>query len=300
MKKIIAFCFFLAFAFNAGLTPSASASLPIPSDLKKAVCFIFIEEDGELKENGTGFFVGIENQDKTRHAAYLVTAKHVLKSQKAGPFYPRVAIRLLKKAGGVEQLLINLTPAGENKNVFIHNDDSVDLAVIPFLPQRDIFEFKLIPQTMFIDRIDRNSHRITEGTDVFFVGMFTPHIGRDKNFPIIRFGKIAMLSDEPIDTDGQQTLLYLVETFAFGGNSGSPAFLYFGLEPGVLVTSGSENIQLFGVISGAFQSVNIIQEVQDLSSKKLIWNNMGITAVVPSFFLKDLLFSTELKGLRGF
>ncbi len=43
---------------------------------------------------------------------------------------------------------------------------------------------------------------ITEGDDMFFVGLFTPFYGSKENLPICRFGHLAMLPDEAITVNG--------------------------------------------------------------------------------------------------
>lgn len=40
---------------------------------------------------------------------------------------------------------------------------------------------------------------ISEGDDVFFSGLFESHYGQLKNQPIIRFGKVALVTDEKIE-----------------------------------------------------------------------------------------------------
>ena len=299
MKFICAILCLVALTF-AG-SHSALGAMPIPSDLKKTVCFVFVEKDGKLIPNGTAFFVGIEKPDKTLQHVYLVTAKHVLQSlPDKGTYFPWFAIRLMRREGGVQQIVIPINLHGVDKTVFIHTDDSVDLAVIPALPKPELFDFKVIPASFLVDKEQFKSLNISEGTDVFFAGMFTPHLGKDKNYPVVRFGRVAMLSDEKIEFRNKQRELYLIETFSFGGNSGAPTFLYLGQDraPGSLVL-GPPDIKLSGVMSGAFLSGFPIKETQTDTSK-ISWDNMGIAAVVPCFLLSEILLGEELKTRRGY
>jgi len=52
-------------------------------EIKKSVSFIFVPEGADkLKPNGTGFFVGVKNEDNENiFNVYFVTAKHVLKDK---------------------------------------------------------------------------------------------------------------------------------------------------------------------------------------------------------------------------
>jgi hypothetical protein len=40
---------------------------------------------------------------------------------------------------------------------------------------------------------------IQEGDEVFFCGLFESHYGQQKNQPIMRFGKVALMTDEKIE-----------------------------------------------------------------------------------------------------
>jgi hypothetical protein len=77
------------------------------------------------------------------------------------------------------------------------------------------------------ETIDR--FQIGEGDDVFFIGLFTHHIGTVKNQLIVRFGKVALISDEKIQSPDTLEDLYLMECESYAANSGSPVFFYISL-----------------------------------------------------------------------
>lgn len=211
---------------------------PIPSEIKSVVIFIFTEKEGKLLPNGTAFFVGVKNPDDPNvSSVYLVTAKHVLHKPKTTVFYDKVSLRLNRRDGKSEIGAIPINTTGENKNVFVHPDPSVDIAVIPFLPDQKVFDFKFLPDDMLTTKEDFQKLKIREGSEVFFTGLFTPYLGSEKNYPIVRFGQVALITDEKIDWDGQKTDLYLIEAGSYGGNSGSPVFFYLGSdrEPGSII-----------------------------------------------------------------
>ena len=129
--------------------------------------------------------------------------------------------------------------------------------------------------------------------------MFLPHLGVARNYPIVRFGKVALLSDEPVSWDGSLTDLYLMETMSFGGNSGSPVFFYLGADnrPGVLAL-GPPTLKLAGIMEGYFGEYEPIEGVQtDVTPAARI--NYGVAAVTPAYKIHEILFGPELERLRS-
>lgn len=274
---------------------------PIPPEVKSVVVFVFIEREGKLIPNGTAFFVGVKNpSEPTTFRVYLVTAKHVLYKPDTTEFLDKVYVRVNKKDGGSEVGTIPVKVAGDNRTVFVHTDPSVDVVAIPFLPDQKRFDFKFLPDEFVTTREDYNNLKIREGSDVFFTGLFTPYPGSGKNYPVVRFGRVALVTDEKIEWQGRQMSLYLIEAGSYGGNSGAPVFFYLGSdrEPGSLVV-GPPVFKLAGVMQGTFLDA---QEIKVIETKKtpISLSNMGIAAVVPAYKLHELLFSEELKRQRGF
>ena len=276
---------------------------PIPSEFKSVVAFIFIEnENGKLVPNGTAFFVGVKNaSDPNISSVYLVTAKHVLYKPKTTEFFDKVYVRLNKKEGGSEIGAIPIKTEGEKRTVFTHNDPNVDIAVIPCLPNQAKFDFKFLPDDMITTRKAYKDLKIREGSEVFFTGLFSHHPGVERNYPIVRFGRVALVTDEKIEWEpGKHMDLYLIEAGSYGGNSGSPVFFSLGSdrEPGSIII-GSTIYKLAGVMKGTFLDARKIKVVE---TKKVDFalSSMGIAAVVPGYKLHEVLFSEEVKKNRGF
>lgn len=270
----------------------------VPQVIKKTVTFIFIKTaEGKLAASGTGFFVGVQNE-KNAEAwhVYLVTAKHVL-LDKQGNYYPSVFIRLNRITGDAEIIELPLTPLPDR--VYTHTEGEVDIAVIPCLPSQERYDFKFIPQDMLVTRERFLEANIQEGDEVFFTGLFVSHIGQKRNHPIVRFGRVSLITDEPVDWKGQLLELYLVECQSFGGNSGSPVFFYLGATrtPGA-IRVGAPEVLLAGVMKGSFLSPSEIQVV-DTTPTPVSVENAGIAAVVPAFKLYEILFSKQLRAVRG-
>lgn len=263
--------------------------------IKECITFIFIKNDkGEIIPNGTGFFVGVKNEEKPENwNVYLVTAKHVLQD-KENKYFPSIFIRLNKKEGGSEVFEIPL------EKVYSHVEADVDIALFPCLPNQEKFEFKFLPDEMVGSNELIAKHQVTEGDEVFFTGLFTSHIGQVKNQPIIRFGKIALLSDEKVEwkikgTDPKKLDLYLLECQSYGGNSGSPVFFQVNQmyrTPGQINLAGPVII-LGGVMTGSFMSGTEVQQV-DAQNKLYSLQNVGISAVTPAYKLHDILFYPAL------
>lgn len=276
---------------------------PIPSEFKSVVAFIFIEnEKGGHVPNGTAFFVGVKNaSDPNIFNVYLVTAKHVLYKPNTTKFLDKVFVRLNKKEGGVEIIPIPIKTEGKKRTVFTHNDPNVDIAIIPCLPDQAKYDFKFLPDDMITTKEAYKKLKIREGSEVFFTGQFLHHLGVERNYPIVRFGRVALVTDEKIEWElGKQMDLYLIEAGSYGGNSGSPVFFSLGSdrEPGSIII-GSTIYKLAGIMQGTFLDAQKIR-VTETKNVPISVSSMGIAAVVPGYKLHEVLFSEEVKKSRGF
>lgn len=146
-------------------------------------------------------------------------------------------------------------------------------------------------------------NEIAEGDEVFFAGLFTSHIGQKKNQPIIRFGKVALISDEKIewrekDKSAKFMDLLLLECQSFGGNSGSPVFYQLNpmRKPGQ-ISLGGPVMFLAGIMTGSFLHGNQIQ-ITDTVANLISLQNVGIAAVTPADKLYEILFSEEMVKSR--
>lgn len=274
----------------------------IPNQVKSTVAFIFIKDTtGNLNPNGTGFFVGVENPKiKDNYSIYLVTAKHVLLDANK-KFLKEITVRLNTKDSSSIILTSKTTDSGKYKNIFIHQDSTVDIAVIPVNIDENIIDYKFLPEDYLTSKKTYNELNIREGTEVFFTGLFTSFIGEKRNYPIVRFGRVALVTDEKINWEGAKSEMYLIESSSYGGNSGSPVFFYLGADRGDgSITVGDPVLKLAGIMKGYFGQKTPIEVVNTRTAIPVSVNNIGIAAVTPSYFLKEILQSNELKKLRGF
>ena len=263
------------------------------SEIKKSVSFVFVPDaKAGLRAYGTGFFVGVKNE-KNHQAfnVYFVTAKHVLQDNN-GNFLSEIVLRLNKKDGNSQLEKINL----KDIQIFVHPDKDVDVAVFNCLPDQNVYDFRYIPDNMIANQEVMTKNEITEGDEVFFTGLFTSYLGQKKNYPIIRFGKVALMPEEKIEWKEKNKPvkfmdLYLLECQSFGGNSGSPVFFNLSpmRKPGQ-ISVGGPNIFLAGVMTGSFLEGYEVQSV-DTTEKLMSVQNVGVAAVTPAYKLHEILFS---------
>jgi hypothetical protein len=287
MKKLFLLVFLLLY-----FCIQNSYCQPIPDIFKSTVVFICEENKDNIHPIGTGFLVGVKDTiDIGYYSIYLVTAKHVLFD--SDKLYDSLLIRVNTKSGKSDYVKWDLRSF---KPIF-HEDTTVDIAIIPFNIENafNIFEIRYVSPEWIPRKDSLKSLNIGEGTNVFFIGLFTQYAGKQKNYPIIRSGKLALVTDEKIQIGKMEREVYLMETFTFGGNSGSPVFFSLN-DPEHIFKVGWE-IRLAGIISGYLHVENKIkgrEEDIDLKSTE----NSGIAVVTPSYLLYEMLFYDEVVKAR--
>jgi hypothetical protein len=258
------------------------------AEVKSAVSFIYIQDSlGNPIPNGTCFFIGIKSEkDSLVVYPYLVTAKHVLQ-KKDGSFLTSILVRMNTIDSNSKFTYEPLLYDGPNKNVYLHPDSSIDLAVIPYIPPKKDYLFKFLDQDFLKDRKAFQSLPIEEGTEVFFTGLFAPYVGEKMIYPIVRFGRVSLITDEKVDWIGLKREMMLIETSSFGGNSGSPVYFKVGD-----FVKGFQLI-LGGVLNGTYRDAAEIKMVPTGSTPVAIYNN-GISGITPVYLLRDIIYSKAL------
>jgi len=144
-----------------------SQATPIPTDIKKVVVFIYYPDNPtNASPDGTGFLVAIPAVNDTNFVfGYLVTARHVLRPS-TNNWLPGVFIRLNQKDGTSIQIPLPLITSGPNKNVFTHDDPTVDIAVVPFFPKPFTnFDCLFMPIEYVTSETDFKNLNIHEGSE---------------------------------------------------------------------------------------------------------------------------------------
>ncbi len=180
------------------------------------------EIEKSIHWGGTGFLVTVNCGNSA--FPYLVTAKHVADQVEGGS----CIIRLNFRGGGPALFRADL-----DAKWWRHPEtpESVDAAVLPWMPDRDIADYSLLQaEDWFLTDKIIEKRQIGPGDNVFAVGLFSLATGRQRNIPIVRTGNIAMMSKEKIpgirigEWRGEAEV-YLIEARSLGGFSGSPVFV---------------------------------------------------------------------------
>ena len=271
----------------------------IIAQIKKCIAFVFIKNGESVHPNGTGFFVSIPTgYDDSKSYKYFVTAKHVLQDLN-GNFHPSIGIRINKQNEGSDIIWLQK----DALHIYTHHDNDVDIALFPFVPDDNIYDYLSIGMELLSNPNIIREDKIEEGVDVLFTGLFTSHIGEKRNQPIVRFGKVALLSDEKVEwreenKPPQKLDLYLMECQSYGGNSGAPVFFKLDrLRDAGSNTIKGEQYYLAGIMKGYFNATNPIQVTQT-DYQLHVTQNIGIAGVVPAFKLYEILHNDTLAKAR--
>jgi hypothetical protein len=275
------------------LTPEEVALLP--ADTYLGTGFIVILPDKRLpvpREATGGQITGF---------GYLITNRHVVQPgiDRGQPCRVLNYSVLLNRNGSspadsphAEQLRL-----GRDAPWHFSPDDSVDLAVSPFTPPAQTYDFVGIPTDLFVtdDAVDKRD--VVEGDPVLFSGLFIQSFNEVHTLePIVRSGILAMVPNAKLETTLHKPgRVYLTEAHAFAGNSGSPVFVET-TKFSSLVIGGS--YKLLGAISGeVFEASDLTLHVT-ASYNASIQANSDISVVVPAGQILDILNSPSLQAAR--
>jgi hypothetical protein len=183
-------------------------------------CVVYLFPDRPSAEageriGGSGFLVGVVSKGLPTNFwfLYAVTNKHVVKGG-------ATTVRLTTRDGKTDVI-------ETDERSWVEHPDGDDLSVclISFDPK--IFKFHHVPRERFLTRDIVKNLNIGPGDEIFVVGRFVGHEGKQQNRPTMRSGVIGQMPHEPvIQDDGFAQDSFLIEARSIGGYSGSPVFLY--------------------------------------------------------------------------
>lgn len=289
------------------------------SDLiTSGVVFLAVKDDGRERMAGSAFFVGVPSDAHVdRTYGYLVTARHCVEKAKTyGSLFVRINRRtvsgfrtpegakytseeLAAQVGDAELIEIE---SGSWPSWVYHEDEENDVAVLPFMPSQNEFNFVITrEQESFAtdDVIAREAIGI--GDDIMVVGLFTSHHGRATNLPIVRGGIIAAMPHEPIQDPNSGSFYdaYLAEVRSVGGLSGSPVWVVINparVKPGSHQQEYRLHFYLLGLIRGHWKKDD--EWLSDFAGGEEESLNTGISIVTPIQKVIDVLHSDELVAQR--
>lgn len=253
---------------------------------------------------GTAFIFTVRDDPSGRsRAMYLVTARHNL--EEADHSLPLVVRHNLKTAEYLEQ--------SNSVDQFIHHP-TTDIAVAPVrLRHSRISEIAIqaLDDEVTISREEIRNRQISEGSHVCVVSLFPMHTGKNKMQSIQRFGRIAMIPNEPITLKlgytTQPCEAILIETMVWPGSSG-----FVNQSGGTGQGKDRIPLRLLGLISSHFEtfSRNSEKRKPDSATDKSneqgenlepqidkIHLNTGISTVIPAYIIKDFvhqIYSEEM------
>jgi hypothetical protein len=268
----------------------------ISDDILNCVVYLYSSEKEAAKglhTGGSGFIVAVPSMiDQTRAFFYVVTNSHVVKEPTL------TVIRLNTKEGEIDMVITE-------QDEWTHHPNGDDLAVCPIYLEKGRHKFRYIHIDWFLTKEIMAEYDIGPGDEVFLVGRFINHEGKQQNTPSLRFGHIAMMPYEPIRSPrGIEQESFLVEVRSTAGYSGSPVFVY--IPPLTLrpkwagLRTETYGPWLLGVDWG---HLPIYEEVREKSGKPIQENwrvrvSTGMAGVVPAWRLAGLLNTEELVSQR--
>src|SRR5271157_5412703 len=209
-----ALCTFVCLGWSQE-APKMSVNTSQPGELvinqiKKTVVFFttsYIENNQRKSWGGTGFLIiaPVPGTEKGG-LVWLVTNKHLLHPPDR-PFFDQVTIRVNTTessplAGQAQDLTMPVVDRAGNLQWVVDDDPSVDLAIVPTSPDK-ILDLMWTSTDTFLTRESFKKLRVTENDDVLFAGLFASYYGRKRNYPLVRHGKLALVTDERIPIDSR-------------------------------------------------------------------------------------------------
>lgn len=278
----------------------------IPAPYLNNVVFLYTQRGGDMIPIGTAFHTGVFEGEMVH--AYLVTARHVVER------YLVAGEPVLARHPRTDTSLPNVGFGSLDGEWVFHEDAAVDVALFPYTQRHE----DLVPgkDRLAITATDFDSvqgtperlledfgHEIAVGDEVFFPGMFAKYHGHSQNLASVRFGRIALLTNEPLRslTGGPDAVaeVLVIESQAYPGYSGSPLYVVLPPLPIRRLDGSIERVEpptakLIGVVAGYYPDE---QTVLDQYGAKQ-FTHFGLSLAVPIERVRELIYSDKLQELR--
>lgn len=267
----------------------------IPPHYLNSVVSIEIENNDigskiQMSSIATGFLVGKatgkSNDKGPLYGLFIVTNKHVFQNQKTKEFQKYVFFRFNTLDNKSRYFKVNLLKDDNTPLWFMHENENVDLAVLPinateidnskikyyFFCDNDIFYAK--------NFVEKN---ISTGDGLFVLGFPMSISGKVRNFVIVRQGIIARVDEEVLENG-----YYYIDASAYPGNSGGPVIH----KPEILSitgTSSNSSAGLIGVISSGETFSDIAVSQQTGEPKIVFTEQTGLIRVVPPELIFEII-----------
>jgi hypothetical protein len=204
-----------------------------------------------------------------------------------------------KKGGGT------ISVPSPDRNFYFHpTDPAADVAVIRCGLVKGM-DFVATNMNDLLTPEAIREKNIGIGDEVFITGLFKPASGLDRVMPILRYGNIAMIPEEQVQTELGYADVYLIEARSIGGVSGSPVFV----RETIAVehkTKDGKTATFHGV--GDSHCIGLMQShwdilPQEINNTSIVQNrkagvNIGIAVVTPAIKIIETLKRPELMKQR--
>ncbi|MGA8087658.1 MAG: trypsin-like peptidase domain-containing protein [Terracidiphilus sp.] len=280
---------------------------PVPAidpNVLQSVFYIYPDvasAEKALATGGTGFFAGVPLEANPHmKMIYAVTNWHCIEKSD-----PRVILRVNKKNGEPDCIPTEISD-------WKPHPDKLDIAATPIMLSPD-YEYNFVSSDMFFVTPETVRHRqIGPGDDVFMVGRFMGHDGKQGNLPTARFGNISRMNSEPLeDRHGNPQDSFLVEMKSIPGYSGSPVFVYINptlARPPYFMTplahpynQAQHGPWLLGIDwshLSDFHPILLANRQTKKSPQEWVEVNTGMAGVIPAWRIQELLDLEEFKMQR--
>jgi hypothetical protein len=285
--------------------PKSWADMQVGDEIRRGVVFLgWRNANGAFNPRGTGFIVSTLEQEHGGAFMHVVTAQHCI-----GRLYEpdkdgnQRDVRIsLNRRDGEPPDLIKL----DYRDWWFHPDATaaidVAIALLPLDEQIHDFTHGTLAAVELSEQLIKEKE-VGVGDEVFIVGLFRKHSGRQRNIPIVRIGNIAAMPEEPIYTKSGYMDAYLIEARSIGGLSGSPVLVNYGLwrtVKGIPKYQAGLPFGLLGLMHGHFdvEDLNSDVVVDDITKAAPEGIHSGIGVVVPVSKIRETLMQDELEKAR--
>jgi hypothetical protein len=286
----------------------------VPERVRRSVVFVGSKnERGVFVPRATAFLVQSHSKDDDQAFPHLVTAEHVISGMQTKGLDIHIRVNLKSEvAPGEDAAVVSLKGQSD---WWFHPDASqqTDVAIATLALNLDLadHDYIPIPEYAWSEMEPGPKPRAPGlGDEVFIIGLFRSHYGRQRNRPIIRIGNISALPEEPVHTKYAGYIdAYLIEARSISGLSGSPVFASIDATPSFqflrdprFQTNPDEvhwaRYHFLGLMHGHFDLENLTEDsvVEDAAESRGI--NSGIGLVIPASKVLETLYQPDLKALR--
>jgi hypothetical protein len=275
--------------------------------------------DTQCLQVGTGFIVILPTPELGTGIGIpvLVTSKHLIRHQILGSpqgvteYFDTVTamVNTIQPNGAGSYIAAIKVPVKGSGFLICsidNQDPDADVSVCLIVIPDSFYDFKGLLPDMFVTQSKIQSMKLNETDEVLFSGLFLPYHGANRNYPIVRHGKLALIPKERIpwsNPAGGNSMqdLYLADITSWGGNSGSPVFVRrSGAQEQGGLMAGIQYL-LLGVMQGYFNSdrpatldTAAITDTAHLDLK--LSENSGIAAIVPAEKIIDIIGQPRMKA----